>query len=175
MKKHFEVSFYQEFIYGVGFPEKEEDFDVPEDGIITNWNPILLNLKDGSFSDYQANSEACRLCSSKLRSIIDRNKSPQDQIQWLPMVVKDEHGEEREYFILHFPVIYDVIDRENSTYFGEDQLIKPVFSLRKIGRHKVFNYDSYNFFSFFISEDIRKDIEKEKCTNLNISKIQVVE
>ena len=110
MKNFYKVSFYQEFIYGVGFPEKEEDFDVPEDGIITNWNPILLNLKDGSFSDYQANSEACRLCSSKLRSIIDRNKSPQDQIQWLPMVVKDEHGEEREYFILHFPVIYDVID-----------------------------------------------------------------
>lgn len=175
MKKYFEVSFYQDFIYGVGVPENEGSFDVPHDGFITNWKPIVLKLEEGSFSDYQANSAARRLCSSKLKAIIDHYKSPQDEIQWLPMVVKDEHGEEREYFILHFPVIYDVIDRENSTYFGEDQLIKPVFSLRKIGRHKVFNYDSYNFFSFFISEDIRKDIEKEKCTNLNISKIQVVE
>lgn len=175
MKKYFEVSFYQDFIYGVGFPDNEEDFDVPHDGFITDWKPITLHLRDGPFSDYQANSEACRLCSSKLRSIIDRNKSPQDQIQWLPMIVRDSSGEEREYFILHFPDVYDVIDRENSTFFGKDQLIKPVFSLRKIGEHKVFNYDPYNFFSFFISEDIRKDIEKKKFTNLNISKTRVVE
>lgn len=175
MRSFYKISFNQEFTYGVGFPEEEEDFDISHNGTITDWKPIVLKLKDGPFSDYQANSEACRLCSIKLKTIIDQHKSPQDEIQWLPMIVKDEHGEERDYFILHFPVIYNVIDKENSTFFGDNQLIKPVFSLRKIGGHKIFNYDSYNFFSFFISKDIKKATEKAECTNLSISKVPLVE
>lgn len=175
MKKFYEISFFQDCIYGVGFSENEEDFDVPHEGFITHWQPIILHLKDGPFSDYQANSEACRLCSSKLKSIIDQYKSSVDEIQWLPMIVKDEHGEEREYFILHFPVAYDVLDKERSLFFKEDQLIKPVFSLKKIDEHEVLNYDPYNFFGFLASEDIKREIEKEKCTNLSINKVPVVE
>jgi hypothetical protein len=173
MRNFYKISFFQDFIYGVGVPENKENFDVPDEGVITDWEPIILKLEEGSFSDYQANSAACRLCSIKLKSIIEQHKSSQDEIQWLPMIVKDENGEEREYFILHFPVMYDVIDKEKSTFFGGNRLIKPVFSLKKIGEHKVFNYHSSNFFSFFISEDIKKAIEKTKCTNLNISKIKV--
>ena len=87
------------------------------------------------------------------------------------MIVRDSSGEEREYFILHFPIVSDVLDIKHSTFFGKAQLIKPVFSLKKIGGHKVFNYDVCNFFSFFISEDIRNAIQEAGCTNLNISKV----
>ena len=80
-----------------------------------NWKPIILKLKDGSFSDYQENSAVCRLCSIKLKSIIDQHKSFQNEIQWLPVYVKSGDGETREYFILHFPVLAPVIKKPTST------------------------------------------------------------
>lgn len=175
--KYYKIGFPQNSIYGLGVPENKEDewFQVPCDGKITDWKPITLKLKDGLFSDYQGSNPVCRLCSAKLRSIIDNLKSPTDEIQWLPMFVKNEYGEEREYFILHFPVVYDVIDRNRSIIVEPDHIVKPVFSLKKLGEHKVFNYYSSNFIGFIVSEDIKKEVEKEKCTNLVFSKAPLVD
>ncbi len=58
--RYFRVCYPQDFVFGVGFPEnkEDEDFDVPDNGVTTNWRPIVLRLKDGPFSDYQANSNS---------------------------------------------------------------------------------------------------------------------
>lgn len=176
-KKYYRICYPQEFIYGVGFFEDKEnrDFDVPDDGVITNWKPITLKLKDGPFSDYQANSAACRLCSMKLKSIIEEHKSPEDEIQWLPAVVKNEKDEKREYFVLHFPNESDVIDWGKSITIDKHFVVKPVFSLSKIGSRKVFNYPSGGAIVLLVSEDIKEEIEKANCTNLSINKVPLVD
>lgn len=175
--KYYRICYPQDFVYGVGFPEDEEDkdFEVPDNGVVKNWKPIVFKLKDGSFSDYQANSAACRLCSIKLKSIIDQHKSFQDEIQWLPVYVKNDDGDTREYFILHFPNEPDVIDWEKSITVDKRFVVKPVFSLKKIDRRKVFNYPSGGAIVLLVSEDIRKAIEKAGCTNLSISKAPLVD
>ena len=177
MKKYYRVSFPQDSKYGIGIPEfkKDEDFEIPNQGKILNWKPITLLLKEGPLSDYQGGNPVYRLCSKKLKSIIDQYKSWLDDIQWLPMTVKEKNGKEYEYFILHFPECYDVIDKEKSIIYGEDQIIRPVFSLNKIDDHEVFNYDPFNFLGLVISENTKKGIEKAGCTNLSINKVPLVD
>ena len=176
--KYYAIGFPQDSPYGVGVTSDGERFsflDVPDSGRITHWEPILLNLKEGGFSDYQGSNPVCRLCSEKLKSIIENCKSAQDEIQWLPMLVRDEQGEEREYFILHFPEEPDVIDWKNSITVDRRVVVKPVFSLRKIGEHKVFNYPSGAFLGFIISEDVKKEIEKANCNGFVVSKVPLVD
>lgn len=177
MKKYYRISFPQDSKYGIGIPEckENEDFEVPNEGRVLNWKPITLVLKGGPPSDYQGSNPTYRVCSKKLKLIIEEHQSPQDEIQWLPMILIEEEGKELEYFILHFPESYDVIDKEKSIIFGGDQIVKPIFSLNKINGHEIFNYDPFNFLGFVISESVKKGIEKAGCTNLSISKVPMVD
>ena len=174
--KYYIICFPQDTLYGIAFPDdKDNEVDIPDQGKITDWKPIIFNLIDGSFSDYQANSEVCRLCSEKLRSILDTFKSQTDEIQWLPVTVRSKEGEEREYYILHFENEYDVIDWDQSITVDKHFVVKPVFSIKKIDKHKVFNYPSSQGMGLLISEDIKNEVEKAGCTNLSISKVPLVE
>ena len=176
MKKYFRISFPQDSKYGVVIPEckESEDLKIPNQGKVLNWKPITLSLKEGPPSDYQGSNPIYRLCSKKLKSIIDQYKSSVDAIQWLPMIIKEKNGTEYEYFILHFPECSDVIDKGKSIIYGEEQIVKPVFSLTKINGHEVFNYDPFNFLGLVISERIKNEVEKAGCTNLSISKVPLV-
>lgn len=172
----YELCFPQDTSYGVAFPENEnDDIDIPDEGKITDWKPIILNLMDGHFSDYQANSFACRLCSEKLKSIFDGFKSPVDEVQWLPVIVRNKEGEERKYYVLHFENEYDVINWGESITAGKNFVVKPVFSIKKIAEHQVFNYPSSESMGLIVSEKIKKEIEKANCTNLSISKVPLVD
>ncbi|MFW9928715.1 MAG: imm11 family protein [Candidatus Thorarchaeota archaeon] len=173
--KFYKIGFPQNSVYGIGSPENANNsFIVPNDGKITDWKTIFLRLEDGPFSDYQGSNPVCRLCSKKFKTIIDHGRSESDEIQWLPVKLINEQGEQREYFILHFPVSYDVLDRGRSIIVDMNHIVKPVFSLEKISNHKVFNYNSDNVLSFIISEDIKIKIEAAHLTNIVFSEAPLV-
>ena len=68
---------------------------------VQHWTPIDYVLEDGDFGDYPRELEAYRLCSTRLKEVIEENKSSEDPLEWLPASVENEAGERRDYWVLN--------------------------------------------------------------------------
>ena len=104
MDKLFRIHYPQNSKFGIARPVLGLDAteDLPETGLITNWTPLHFNLENGDFSDYQGNSPVFKMCSEKMKTILDENRGSGDEMQWLDAFVKDKNGEERKYYIQTF-------------------------------------------------------------------------
>ncbi|MFH6987912.1 imm11 family protein [Flavobacterium collinsii] len=129
--------------------------------------------------DYLPNSFVWPLMSEKLRFVVQTNLVGNEHIDWISCKVKSGN-EERTYYILRFNNILDVLNMQKTSFVqGTDVIIKPVFSSSKINRYTIFSlplsHDLYQITSgLYLSEKLKKEIEKEKLTGLDFSKVPVV-
>lgn len=159
--------------YGIAYaPEDTDIFLLPESGKeLKSWLPISLELKDGIYADYLANDVGGRLCSEKLKSIIDKHLSEDDSIQWLEVEVKSNTTRElKKYFFLHFPQNFDILDKTKTIWVG-DMVVKPVLKPESVKNHNIVTYPSNMGIAFFVSDEIKSAIKKEKITGLDFSKV----
>jgi hypothetical protein len=166
--------------YQVLFPEAEEPFGVawaeerqelfflPESGCVEGWKPLTMQLRDGEFSDYLGNNLGCRLCSPKLRSILETRASASDRLQWLNVFVTLS-DDIREYFILHFPTPIDCLDPLHTIRSG-DFVVKPVLAAAAVSGHDVFTYPGSGELCWFVSDTVKGAIKSARCTGLMLSK-----
>jgi len=140
---------------------------------VSEWEGLHFTMKGGTFSDYLANNHAARLCSAKMRKILDHMKSEIDELQWLPVIVENENGEQRQYFILHFPITYDVLNEKESIFGAYNSIIKPVISQSKAHGHNIFTFHGAAQLSFRISEPVKVEIQKEKCTGMEFERVVI--
>ena len=174
MNKYYYMHYTDDESFGMSYAENEDIFVLPETGEVKSWNIIRFTIKDGFYNDYLPNDLGLRLCSEKLRNIIDENKSIYDNIQWLKAIVKDINGNEFIYYLLHFPIQYDVLDLNKTLFVGNNLIVKAVLNKSKINAHKVFSFPTAGNSRFIISEDIRKNIEVNNCIGINYSKVPLV-
>lgn len=71
--------------------------------VIEDWAEEELTLEDGGFGDYPRELRGFRLCSDRLRHVLDEQAGKQDRLQWLGVYVADRGGERRRYWILNLP------------------------------------------------------------------------
>jgi hypothetical protein len=144
---------------------------LPYFGSVTGWNKLSLSLTDGDFVDYFASDLGCRLCSRRLKALLQAHASAMDVLQWLPVEVTSGI-ETKEYFILHFPSPPDILDREK-TIFAGTAVIKPVLSKQKIAGHKVLTYSEGGNLPLFVSDDVKSAIVEAGFTGLNCVRVPV--
>ena len=148
-------------------------FSLPDTGKVADWNTLVLEFADGEYSDYLASDLGCRLCSERLKVVLDSHTGPSDEIQWLKVLVR--HGtEERPYYVLHFPNPPDVLDKKKTIFAGGDFVVKPVLSKESARGHRVFAYPNCGCLPLFVCEDVKNEIKKEKLTGMVFSKLPVV-
>jgi hypothetical protein len=140
-------------------------------GSVGDWQTIRYELDDGIVTDYLANSDAFRLCSGKLRDVIDRNRGQLDSIQWLPAVVARPDVQEAPYWVLHFTDVADVLHKTRSLYSG-DVLIKPCLATDLLAGRSVFNFERYGV-RIVIAEAVKRAIEKAGCGGIKFSAVPV--
>src|SRR5262245_43219392 len=158
MSNYYKVLFQEEQNLGVGHSIEQSDlFFLPDTGKVTNWKPIILELRDGDYPDYLASNLGCRLCSERLKTVLDEHASPSDSLQWLEVLVNKQGGD-RRYFILHFPEPPDVLDKKK-TMFAGDFVVKAVLSRDAIGGHRVFAYPKCGCLPLFISDEVKRHIQ----------------
>ncbi len=137
----------------------------------------LTSLKE-IWLDYQPNSLAFPLMSEKLKLLIDDNLTGKEHIDWIACKVKSK-TEERPYFILRFNKMMDVLDVQKTMFVEEtDRIIRPVFALSKIREYNIFtqpaSYDLWKITpSIYVSDTLRKAIQKQKLTGLEFDKTRV--
>jgi hypothetical protein len=129
--------------------------------------------------DYQSNSEAWPLMSERLKTVIENNLTGEEGIDWLTAIINGK-GERREYYVLRFTKKLDVLDIEHTMFVpGTDAVIRPCFSLAKICRYSIFHDElSYSLWKItpgiYVSEKLKKAIQKEKLTGIAFERTYVV-
>ena len=154
--------------------------DIPDKGYIENWNPIIFLKKkgEGPLADMcQTNISGRRICAPKLKKIIEDNLTEDDnEIQWLPVRIKDEESEKTiEYYYLHFPEYCDVLDLERSTIDlvlgGYD---KEIISHQKVKNRSIFNCPQNKRFTA-ISKNLKQTLFKSGCTGISVTPLTVID
>lgn len=150
---------------GVAYIKNGTEFNLPlKEGWIKEWQTKYFTLRNGEYTDYLP-AIGCRLCSEKMREILERCKSEKDVLQWLDAEVESETGEKRRYFILHFPVLEDVLDKKKSKYV-KNILTKQVINPEACVGHEVFSYPEESTLSFVVSQKVREELKKAGCRGL---------
>lgn len=174
--KYYQLTYSDDYLnisLGVAYARTDEVFVTPICGEkINNWENIIFDLRDGSFADYLTNDMGVRLVSERFKEIIIKNLTEKDLIQWLSSVVIDKNGDTRNYYILHFPKNFQVIDADKSV-INNDMIIKAVFKENKIKYHNIFTMPSCAGRVFFVSNIIRDEIIKNKITGVGFGNVKV--
>jgi hypothetical protein len=160
--------------YGVAYgPDGVSRIDlVPENGILVrDWQPLDLTLRGGEYADYLANSVGLRLCSVKMRDVIEAAVSPNDVIQWLNANVYYEN-QKRDYFAIHFPMDFPVINKKESTYFN-DSLIRPVLAKDGVHERQIFGIPGALGLTTYISEKLKRMIMATRLAGMSFSEVAV--
>jgi hypothetical protein len=137
----------------------------------------LTGIKD-VWVDYQPNSLVWPIMSKRLKSIIEDNLTGNEGVDWISCTIKSNE-EAREYYILRFNKILDVLDMQKTLFIEETGfVVRPVFAITKIKDYSIFYkpeiHDLWKIASgLYVSEKMKKAIQKEKITGLVFSKTSV--
>ncbi len=156
--------------YGVGYVvDGNERIFLPYEGEVTDWSPLKFMLRDGDYCDYLSTNSVHRVCSERLRNILDDHCGQKDELQWLPLSVH-LGNEAKAYYALHFPNPADVLDIEKTMWVnGTDLVIKPVFSSDKLSGHSVFSFPKDESLPLFVDTSAKIAIEDAGCTGLQFT------
>lgn len=138
-------------------------------GLIADWPGLHFELDDGLLVDYLANSYAFRLCSERLRDVIELGRDQSDVLQWLPTAVKQPDGKELSYWVLHFPEVPRVIDVSKSVMAGP-MIIKARLDAKLVDGHRVFSFPNEDL-RLIVAGEIKDSIERADCTGMKFSKV----
>ncbi|WP_281228732.1 imm11 family protein [Flavobacterium aquiphilum] len=127
--------------------------------------------------DYQPNNLAWPLMSEKMKNVVCDNMTGEEAIVWMKVNVKSEK-EKRVYFIPRFEKKMDVLDEQKTIFAqGTKHIVKPVFSYEKIMNYNIFHKPQLFWeitSGIYVSEVIKKAIQKEKLTGVDFEEISVV-
>ena len=141
-------------------------------GQVSDWSVRSYQLEEGVVIDYLPNSDAFRMCSDRLRDVLDHERGDGDVLQWLQAVVTDPGGGDLTYWVLHFPESPDVINRERSIFSGGDHMIKAVLDMELVVDHRVFSFP-HNSVSLVISDSVRRAIGAAGCGGMEFSRVPI--
>lgn len=141
-------------------------------GPVSDWGVRRYDLEERVVIDYLPNNDAFRMCSDRLRDVLDRQRGDGDVLQWLQAVVTDPRGSDLTYWVLHFPESPEVINRERSIFSDEGHVIKRVLDMQLVAEHRVFSFP-HDSVSLVISDSVRRAIRAAGCEGMEFSRVPV--
>lgn len=139
--------------------------------VVLNWQSLVVELKDGIYRPFHACTGGANLVNQDLKTLLESFYNDSN-LEFLPIkAISKEYGD-RKYYIMHFSIIYDVIDKENSIYAkGTDTIIKMRLDYSKVKNLKIFNTrPAVN--DIIVSEDVVRAIKKKKL-DLGLEFLQI--
>jgi|CXWL01.1.fsa_nt_gi hypothetical protein len=137
----------------------------------------LSNLLD-IWPDYMPNIFAWPFCSAKLRAVIERQLLHDENLHWISAQISGG-GEIREYYVIRFDTMHDVLDDEKTTYVPNTKhIIRPWFSMAKINDLSIFSlpsdFDLWRITSsLYVRNSLKLDIEKAGVTGVTFESVRI--
>lgn len=148
---------------GVMYAPSDWPTPVASDGKeVKNWQSLRLEHKDGVYCPFHNCVGTANVIDEEMKKVMEQYVNDETQVEFLPVMAHSEEYGDKQYYILHFLKIHDVIDTEHSVYADindKDSLIKPVFCCEKVKNLHLFNSRPY-VNDVYISEKLYKDISK---------------
>jgi hypothetical protein len=124
-------------------------------------NDFFCELQDGMYPSYDRGPHCVRLVNEELKELLEEYAEP-EFTEFIPITVKSKEYGDRQYYIVHFKKIYDVIDEEN-TVFNDftGSVIKLRVDYAKVKNLHVFNSQPI-INDLIVSTKLYKEIKKRK-------------
>ncbi len=107
---------------------------------VENWQNLILELRNGIYCPFLSCDAGANLVSEEMKALLLSFIGENENIEFLPVTTKSKEYGDRTYYIMHFKIIYDVIDKEKTVYVpGTDIITKVRIDLEKAKGLKVFN------------------------------------
>lgn len=159
----------QDFALASAPPDPNLSKQLLAGGSLSDWKPLRFRLGKGIVTDYLANSFAIRLCSERLRNVIDRNRGEDDSLQWLPATVDSLDGKEAPYWVLHFPDVPNVLNVSRSVMAGP-MIVKAFLDASLVNEHRVFSFPNESL-RLIVAGIVRAAIEDNGCSGMKFSRV----
>jgi hypothetical protein len=131
--------------------------------------PVRFVMPKGTPVDYQQNDLGWRLCSPRMRGIIDTHKSKIDVVEWIDALITAERSKEQRYFVVHFPspLPLAVLDRRRTVFNPSNPrlVVKPALNHQAVDGHNVFTYEG-GFEPWFVSQRVRDALLAAGCEKI---------
>lgn len=159
MTEYFRVRWRHEgwmpFATAIGDPQ--QDLELAYVNKIPSWEPLRFAVESHDLVDYLPNNLEIRLCSLRMRQVIDRNLASKDSVQWLSAEVVDGLGNSHNYFVLHLPGRADSLEKLNMVR-------------AKRVRRNLFRVPGARLL-LFVSFELREALINEGCTGLSFEPV----
>ena len=132
--------------------------------------PHLFKMIHGEFLDYTGTNDQV-IMSKKLKDIIDAFV-PKGELEWIHLTVENKDGSLHDAYMPRFvevPHMFDVLNEEFTKLTDQGHLMVPALSKEKTkDRHFIRLLE--NQLITYVSEDLKKAIQKAKVTGVNFEK-----
>ena len=79
---------------------------------VQNWQSLVVELRQGKYRDFHACTGGANLVSEEMMNLLKSCSGNNENLEFLPVkAVSAEYGD-RRFYIMHFKIIYDIIDTE---------------------------------------------------------------
>ena len=147
-------------------PNRTNSPAISDEADVVSNNNLSYELTNGKYCPYGRGPHGVRLVNEELKELLERY-AEKEFIEFIPVIVKSAEYGDRQYYIVHFKKIYDVIDEENTVYGPTGSVIKLRVDYAKVKNLHVFNSGPY-INDLIVSTKVYKEIKKRKL-NFGVS------
>ena len=153
-------------IGGVLFAPKNWPHPIARDGYeVENWTSLIVELRDGEYRHFNQCVGGANIVTEEFKNLLLSYIGADSNIEFLPVKAKSEKYGDRLLYILHFKIIYDVINKKKTIYVeGTDSILKLRLDKDKVKNLKIFNSQPA-IRDVIVSEDVYKAIKKNKLNS----------
>ena len=83
---------------------------------ISIFRSLRLELKDGIYCPFHSCVGCANVIDENMKNLMEKYINDETQVEFLPVKAHSEEYGEKQYFILHFLKVHDVIDTEHTVY-----------------------------------------------------------
>lgn len=153
---------------GILYAPKGTDHYFGEPAVpVTDYENMVFQLKDGVYAPYMSSNICANFFNEELKDLV-QSFLPEDNtaVEFLPVKVESEVYGNRIYYLVHFNIIYDVVDLMMSKRISipgrapsYSDITVPVLIYEKIKDLHIFNTKAYPY-RFFLSGELCKAIKE---------------
>ncbi|MBQ6750130.1 MAG: hypothetical protein IJR02_05085 [Bacteroidaceae bacterium] len=147
--------------YGLARAASIVDFTFGKEAVpVTIPEGLFFSIEsDKKFAPFEYTDTRASLVNEELKQLI-KDYIPSDfPLKFIPMKIRSDAGEERQYYLLHFTKIFDVIDVEHSKCIAPGDITVPTICYEKAKDLDFFNSIA-RYDGFIVSDRLMKEMKK---------------
>lgn len=121
---------------------------------------FVYELQDGRYCSFDRAPNRVRVVDDDLKTLLE-SYAEKEYVEFIPVIIRSERYGDRQYYIMHFKKIYDVIDEENTVYCPENSIIKLRVDYKKVKDLHVFNSQPL-INDLIVSRKVYSEIKRRK-------------